>query len=203
MPDEPEIDTSKKPSLFSAIVAMRHRRHRVAKAKRAAEDIHYLNIVAMMDMMTIILVFLLKSVSFSTMSVAHTQTLNLPYSTTQMEPIEAVKVFITKDKIIVEDKKVASIEYGAVVPGDLDKKNNYLIPNLQKALDKKAAQLATMQAHNPHLKIQNNLTILADKDTPYMIVMQVMYTSSRASGGPQEQELSFGTFRLTVLKRGG
>src|SRR3954453_10386815 len=61
-----------------------------------------LNITPMMDMMTIILVFLLKTFSSSTSTITFDQNLQVPKSMTQLKPKEAVSVTITKKIVLVE-----------------------------------------------------------------------------------------------------
>lgn len=188
-------------SLISALAMNRQRRRKVNQAKRASEEVRYLNIVAMMDMMTIILVFLLKSVSFATVSVAHADEMTLPSSSTKADPVEAIKVFITKKEITVEDTKIAEIEDGSVKPDYISPDNRYILTSLKKTLDNKAARLSRLQQLDPSLTAQDNLTILADRDTPYLILMQVLYTVSKVSGGEPGHEVSFGRYRLSVLKK--
>jgi biopolymer transport protein ExbD len=202
MSKEPVSVTSfEKPSFFSAMMMVRRWRRKVAKRKREADEVNYLNIVAMMDMMTILLVFLLKSVSFSTTSISGITGLNLPYSTTNAEPLEAVKVFITNDAVIVEEKTVARIEDYTILPQYISDENMFLIPNLKKELNKKAEYFVQLLKINPKYQVQGNLTILSDKDTPYFVLMQVLYTVSRASARKLDQEFSFSKFRLTVLRQ--
>ncbi len=193
--------SSKKSSLFSAMIMVHRWRHKVAKHKKEAEEVNYLNIVAMMDMMTILLVFLLKSVSFSTTSISGIPGINLPYSTTNAEPLEAVKVFITKEAVIVEEKTVARIENNLILPQYVSEENSYLIPDLQEELNKKAEYFVNLLKISPDLKVQGNLTVLSDKDIPYFVLMQVLYTVSRASAGELDREFSFSKFRLTVLRQ--
>ncbi|NLH48389.1 MAG: hypothetical protein GX444_07275 [Myxococcales bacterium] len=190
-------------AFFNALTLMRKRRRKVTKAKRASEEITYLNIVAMMDMMTIILVFLLKSVSFSNESVTVTQEMTLPYSTIQINPVEAVKVFISKGEITVESRKVAEIHNGTVDEKYVDSENQYLIPTLQKALVKEAEQQGRLSQINEQFKFQGNLTILADQDVPYHIIMQVIYSAGQAVASEKVGSVSFSKYRLMVLRSDG
>jgi biopolymer transport protein ExbD len=190
-----------RPGLFSAMLSVRRWRRKASKRKREAEEGNYLNIVAMMDMMTIILVFLLKSVSFTYTSTSGITGLNLPYSTTDTEPVEAVKVFVTKEAVVVEEKVVARIKDDLILPQYLSTDDSYLIPDLMKELDKKAAYFVNLKKAFPDFEVQGNLTILADKDTPYVVLMQVLDTVSRVSAGEPGQEFSFRKFRLTVLRQ--
>jgi biopolymer transport protein ExbD len=190
------------PDMFTAIRMVRRRRNKLNKAKRAADEVTYLNIVAMMDMMTIILVFLLKSVSFSTVQVSVSDALSLPYSTTQLPPMEAVKIFVSKTDIVVEDRKVADLAAGVVNPDFVDSKNRYLIPNMKKVLDEEAVRQSNLQKLRPGIKFQGNVTVFAHKDTPYHTILQVLYTAGQVNIGEGDNAIGFSKFRLTVMRAG-
>jgi biopolymer transport protein ExbD len=84
------------------------------KAREAAGEIKELNIVAMMDMMTIILVFLLKSYQASTINVNMGEDLSIPQSTTQLHPQENITVTVTMREVTVNDRRVVEIAGGAI-----------------------------------------------------------------------------------------
>jgi biopolymer transport protein ExbD len=205
MPDErvgPARIEEEGPTFIQALQMLRRRRRRVGKAKREAEEVNYLNIVAMMDMMTIILVFLLKSVSFSTISISNTDQLALPYSTTQINPLETVKIFVTKSEIVVEDKRVAEVQNGSVPDKFLDARNKYLITNLEAAVGREVTRQVRLEKFGDKFKFQGNLTILADKDTPYHVIIQVLYSAGQATGDQTGigRPISFEKFRLMVMR---
>ena len=72
------------------------------KKKRRFGGDDELNITSMMDMMTIILVFLLKSVGSSEVEVRTSDNLKLPYSTNKAPPVLTVSVVVQKDAILVD-----------------------------------------------------------------------------------------------------
>src|ERR1043165_4146685 len=76
---------------------------RKAIRKNAKEpEIDFLNITAMLDLMTIILVFLLKSMAASSASIPQSDDLTLPVSIMSSEPSEeGVVVIISKTQILV------------------------------------------------------------------------------------------------------
>src|ERR1700749_4595326 len=76
------------------------------------EVIKDLNITPMMDMMTIILVFLLKSFSSSASTLTFDQNLQVPKSSSQLKTKLAVNVTITKKVILVEGDAIAPINQG-------------------------------------------------------------------------------------------
>src|SRR3569832_1845985 len=67
------------------------------------EVIKDLNITPMMDMMTIILVFLLKSFSSTTATITFDSNLQVPKSFTELKPKLAVTVTVSKKVILVEN----------------------------------------------------------------------------------------------------
>src|SRR5512142_893615 len=79
--------------------------------RRALEpEINFLNITAMMDMMTIILVFLLKSMSASSASLPQSNDLQMPKSILTTEASqEGVPIIISKSHIMVEDEAVIPV----------------------------------------------------------------------------------------------
>ena len=105
-------------------ISVREARSIIRKAKRRVpehEAITHINLTAMMDMMTILLVFMIKA------SATQTSTLNLgditlPQSKTRMPPPEeAVQVTIAKTAILVEGEPVVAVKGGDV---DASEKKN-------------------------------------------------------------------------------
>ena len=80
------------------------------KKKRRFGGDDELNITSMMDMMTIILVFLLKSIGSSEVEVRTSDNLKLPYSTNKAPPMLTVSVVVQKDSILVDGKEVANVQ---------------------------------------------------------------------------------------------
>ena len=84
------------------------------KARERAGEIKELNIVAMMDMMTIILVFLLKSYQASAINVNMSQDLAIPASTTQLHPQENITVTVSLKEVAVNDRAVLKVDGGLI-----------------------------------------------------------------------------------------
>jgi hypothetical protein len=131
--------------LPTAMRLYRRRKRLVKKAQEAASEIRELNIVAMVDVLTILLIFLLKSVSVSSTVAPDTPNMVLPLSTTQQPPIEAVKVTVASDKIYVEDEVVATIKGGAVPDSEADPDSPMLVPGLQTALRRSSSTCSFWQ----------------------------------------------------------
>jgi biopolymer transport protein ExbD len=155
---------------------------------------HELNLVAMMDMMTILLVFLLKSYSVSAISIPVGGELQIPMSSHTINPSEAVKLTITKvgtpDAMIAVDEQ-AVVRLTPEMMGKLQNQTRarkFLIPELQKALQAKAqtvknmaqAQAQAGQQSGTQVQFDRKIMVLADKETPYWLVTAVLFTSAES-----------------------
>src|SRR5579885_3582681 len=102
-------------------ISHKEARSLIRKAKRRVpegESITHLNITAMMDMMTILLVFMIKSAT-SSASTMNLRDVALPQSSTQLAPPEeSVVVTIAKSAILVEGEPVVAVKDGDVDPAD-------------------------------------------------------------------------------------
>jgi biopolymer transport protein ExbD len=97
---------------FRKALARKKRRDREAEG-----EIKELNITAMMDLMTIILVFLIKSFSASSITVTASEDVRPPSSTARATPKDTIAITVTPKSIMVGDKKKVSLNNAAVAPG--------------------------------------------------------------------------------------
>jgi len=121
--DTPESDSDSLPGiseeqrrrmLFKKILRTKRR-----KEREAAGEIKDLNITAMMDMMTIILVFLLKSYSATSVNMASSGDVAPPISTTRLAPRDTVAVTVTRcSPRLGETAKPCRAGQGTVLVGD-------------------------------------------------------------------------------------
>ena len=165
-------------------------------ARKLAEPeiIKDLNITPMMDMMTIILVFLLKSFSSSTSTITFDQNLQVPKSFTELKPKLAVTVTVTKKVILVEGDAVAPINAGRVDPAvKRDGENGYYITPLVEILEKHARREKKV-AEMTGQKFEGQLMLVADQTTPYRLLTEVIYSCGQAE---------YANYRLLVLKAKG
>jgi biopolymer transport protein ExbD len=158
------------------------------------EVIKDLNITPMMDMMTIILVFLLKSFSSSTSTITFDQNLQVPKSFTELKPKLAVTVTVTKKVILVEGDAIAPINAGRVDPAvKRDGENGYYITPLVEILEKHAKREKKV-AEMTGQKFEGQLMLVADQTTPYRLLTEVIYSCGQAE---------YANYRLLVLKAKG
>ena len=79
-----------------------------------------IQITSMVDMFVILLVFLLKSYSTSPVNINPSADLTLPASSSTKDPIDALKLVVSKTGIFVDDKKVVDIAQGNIQSKDID-----------------------------------------------------------------------------------
>jgi biopolymer transport protein ExbD len=175
----------------------RELRREINKAKREPE-IDFLNITAMLDMMTIILVFLLKSMSQSSASLPQSGDLTMPKSVLTTEASqEGVAVLISKSSIIVDDNIVATVpadathgvegKYKRTGPTDL-----YIVPlaNALQSWRERDRQVRVATGKDPS---SSEAIIIADSNTPYRLLTEVLFTLGQSE---------FAKFHLMVLQSG-
>src|SRR5688500_3507428 len=91
--------------------------------QRHDSSAYELQLTAMVDMMSIILIFLLNSYSTSSVQLSPADRLSLPASFTASSPIEALKMVVAKHGIYVDDEKIVDLTEGILNSKDLDSKD--------------------------------------------------------------------------------
>lgn len=139
-----------------------------------------LQLTAMVDMFTILIVFLLKSFSSSAVNITPHEGLTLPASSSYASPVEAIKLIVAKDGIYVDDQKVAEIKDDKIEVSQTDPNDHDFIKPLFEALDKEAEKSKEIAKINEEHKFEGKVVMQADARLPYKLLKQVMYTSSLA-----------------------
>jgi biopolymer transport protein ExbD len=195
MTDRP-IQRAHDPELLATERRARSRALRRArrKAREAAGEIKELNITAMMDMMTIILVFLLKSWSASSIGVNLGDDLRVPVSTARVAPQESVNVTVSLSEVAVNDRAIVPIRDGRV-PAELKdggRADAYLVPAVHAALAREVEKQKYIARYNPGAPFSGRVNVIADRRVPYRTLVEVLYSAGQAE---------LGEYKLMVMKR--
>lgn len=162
------------------------------------EEIRHLNIMPMMDMMTILLVAFIFSAATSATALT-AGSVNLPRTQSDDElPEGAATLIISKSGIVVEGEAIVSISSGVVDPAEKEGGIQGLkIPRLTNFLAKlHALQLDALRrkpGHDPATEKPPELLIIADRTIPYRLLIEVMFSAKQPEAG-------YKTFRLIVQK---
>lgn len=175
-----------------ALARLRYRRALARKKRKerdAAGEIKELNITAMMDMMTILLVFLLKSFASSSAAVTASEDVRPPISTTRATPQDTVAVTITSKSVLVGEREVVRLVNGQLPAEALQGR---LVLPLDARLKKEVEKLKYIAERNPQAPFSKELSVIADRKVPYDMLLSVLYTA-----GQNELE----NYRFVVLKK--
>jgi len=168
-------------------------------ASRRQEGGKGLTITSLMDMMTIILVFLLKSYGTDDISVAPSDDLQIPLSSALAKPKLAVNVVVSRRDIVVDGVRVLLLtrvtdektgEEIIAVPAD--EKKGQMISRLYDRLLEKAETAKDLGARGTEEhEFKGEILLQCDRRLPFSVVREVMYTAGQAQ---------FGQFRFVVIK---
>jgi biopolymer transport protein ExbD len=183
----------------AGIVTYKRELRKAIARNRTEPEINFLNITAMMDMMTIILVFLLKSLSSSTAALPQSQDLQLPKSVLTTAPDsepEGLPVIISKSQIIVGESVVCPVppdaaQYGTEGKYKRGSRNDYFIVPLGSALQSWRDSDKRIRAATGKDPSQSEAILIADSLVPYRLLTEVMYTLGQTE---------FAKFHLMVLQ---
>ena len=183
-----------------------------AKQKKEREmegEVDSLNLIPMMDMMTILLVFLIKSYSASGISMSASGDIEMPISSTTEQPKETVSVTVTRcapspkktcrpgeGTVFVNDKLVLVYENDKIPASKKEGGNDsgLLILPLRSALENEVEKSKKIASWNAAAPFTGELSVIADKQMPYRMLTEILYTAGQA-------ELD--KYRFVVIQDGG
>ena len=161
------------------------------------ESIRHLNIMPMMDMMTILLVAFIFQISTSTLDVIAGK-VSMPTADVDAPlPDKSWTLVITPTGVVVEGETIVPVLNGDVDPGEkeggslgrkIPRLTNYLA-NL-RGQELKSLQL---QGSDPNKAKEPELLVIADRTTPYNLLVEVMFSA-------KQKEAGFKHFRLILQK---
>jgi biopolymer transport protein ExbD len=166
------------------------------------EEVRHLNIMPMMDMMTILLVaFIYQAAVSATQLIAGTVSLPRTLSADDL-PEGASTVIITRTGIVVsagrEAKSIVSVANGDVDASEKEEgATGIKIPRLTSFLaalhHEEDATRASQPGFDPATAPPPELLIIADRTTPYHLLIEVLFSA-------KQKESGYKHFRLIVQK---
>jgi len=184
----------------ASIVKVKMEIRRALRRNEREPEINFLNITAMLDMMTIILVFLLKGMATSSASIPQSRDMTLPTSIITSEPAqEGTTVVISKTQLMVGDdphpivmlpsrdtlaQSGIDAKYKRNGPNDL-----YVVPlaNALQAARQTDKQIRLAKGLDPN---SSEAIVIADNTTPYRLLIEVLFTLGQSE---------FAKYHLMVL----
>jgi len=213
-PQTPEISDEQRSRMAYKKLIRRKRR----KEREAEGEIRELNITAMMDMMTIILVFLLKSYSASSVTAATSGDVAPPISSSRLAPKDTVTVTVTRcaapkmdeGKLVGDPTCGPGNGRGALMVGDkmillydsdsipdavkVGGREGLLIEPLRDALQKEVDKIKYIAQYNPAAQFTGELSVVGDRNMPYRMLTEILYTAG---------QVELDSYRFVVIKKEG
>ncbi len=174
----------------------RHRYHNILKRKSKKRGVTAtLSLTAMVDLFTVLVIFLLQNYSSTGEIIFIPKEVVLPKANRVNELKPSVVVTISSKEVLIDRTKVASFE-------EVQANTDWVIPNLRDQvkiiLEKaKAEQDAKLQnkfktavdktlgkEENEDPNAWRKVTLQADKNIDYLTMKKIMYSIYEAGGGP-------------------
>jgi biopolymer transport protein ExbD len=160
-------------------------RPRKARGERKLKSVKP-QITSLVDIMTVLCMFMLQSFSSENQIVTETKNLILPESSAKKQPQLAVTLKINNTEITAEDMVVARVDE-ALGSEDL------VIPGLYQWLEQRRRATEKISRYSSKTTFKGDITIQADKRIRFRLLKKIMYTCGQQG---------FNNFSLAVRKKG-
>jgi biopolymer transport protein ExbD len=145
------------------------------RRRKRSDGVVKLNITSMIDMFTLMVVFLLKNYSAQGQLVTPAKGLMLPTSSVEKTIGEALSVKISQKTIMVENTVVLD----SAACEELKSQKDFLIKPLYRELSEHA-KTARESAARFNTAFSGKISIQGDVEIPYNVLTRVMYTCGQA-----------------------
>ena len=151
-----------------------------------------LNITAMMDMFTIILVFLIKSYSADGSILTNADDLVLPNSESKKKPTEVnLQLAVTQDMILLDNQAVAPTDDARNIPQE---ENDPIIAKLAERLEATMRQEEEMVRMGALNAVQGQIIVQVDKNIDFDVLFKIMNTCGKSG---------YNNMNFAVMERDG
>ncbi len=139
-----------------------------------------LNVTSLMDVLTVLLFFLIKSFSVTSTSLLVPEGLALPHLDQAAGAEEALVVSLSKTDLRVGERRLAKLNSGSYSPSDVAGDGSTILP-LKHALDKEIKKRNALFEGTDSSRIPPAKILLqVDKRLPFATVKLLLHTASQA-----------------------
>ncbi len=136
-----------------------------------------LRLTSMMDILTVLLLFLLKSFVVEGEVITPLPGVDLPESSSDTSPRASVVVAIFDDTVMLDGQMVTRVQGVSADEG-------LLISRLAERLDRtRAKELEIARLRGEEADYSSKIAIQGDRDIPFEILQRVMYTCNQSGFG--------------------
>ncbi len=152
-----------------------------------------IDITSLMDIITILAVFLLKNFDAAGIELSIPKDITVPDSQSSTTPRKAVKIHMNKElKLWVDDAYVADLS----IKGrpNFDRDGRRIIPLYNELVQKKESLSVLQKSAKGVSEFSGIINLMMDKSLPYEYIRRIMYTSTEAG---------FKEFKFIVISKEG
>jgi biopolymer transport protein ExbD len=161
---------------------LRQNRNPVRRGRKRDATSHGMSsLIPMIDMLTILVVYLLVHAADYEI-LPNTRSIQIPQSMSETKPRETVTVLITREALFVNGAELASV-------AELRARPEAVIEPLRRVLRTEADKRLLKDKDDP---TSHEVTVLADKDLPYSFLKKILSTCTAAE---------YGKVSLAVIER--
>lgn len=166
------------------------------KKKQQDEKAVEVSINSLLDVLSVILMFLMKSYSATTVQIKPSKDLQVPNSYSSLPVEQSTAITVTLNSILIDDKPVAvTFSDDPNKPGEIAEQDTsnagMMIDPVFNRLQEVVAHLKRVENKNPDAKFKGVITIIADRRVPAPLIQQVMYTAGQAE---------YNTFKFAAIQ---
>ncbi|MBD3344846.1 MAG: hypothetical protein GF401_07265 [Chitinivibrionales bacterium] len=126
-------------------------------------------LTSLIDVMTILLVYLLKSFSAEGEIITLSKNLELPESSAHKRPELNVVIMVNNKYILAEDAQLADVD-------QVLSTNDLIIPQLEEWLRRRRQTTEKIEQYSTKTKFTGDVTIQGDKRIRFRLLKKIMYT---------------------------
>lgn len=148
-------------------------RSRNVQKQRGRNPVVQLSLITLMDIFTILLLFLLVHVGIEGVALPSSEDLKLPASTSDTPPRATVNLMVTDQEIFVDGKRIMTVSEA------LQGKGNVLKP-LEEELLRLAEKTRYLASQNASVTFTGKVTVMGDRNIPFRLLKKIMTTCAHA-----------------------
>jgi biopolymer transport protein ExbD len=141
--------------------------------RRGRDAVVSLSLISLMDIFTILLLFLLVHLAGEEAALPSSEGLKLPASTAEKAPRPTVTLLVTEKEIFVDGKRVMGVAEAIAQP-------DTILTPLKQELTRLGDRTRAMAQKTASVTFTGNITIMGDRKIPFQLLKKLMATCAQA-----------------------
>ncbi len=159
---------------------------------RRDTSIPEINITALLDMFVMLLIFLLINFSAATyQNIKASGYMNFPKSISDKVPVDVLTIVVDKYNVMVDGRVIVKHSRGTI-PKEFVDEDGFKVTPLYNVLLRYSEKTRYIASMNKSLKSEGVVVLQMDKDLPFSLLRQIMYTAGQAE---------YNDFKFVALKK--